>query len=244
MTEVPSPEPEPTDRSPTTDRPARAERPLQQAAGRAAALITRFLTEFDAQPLQEALSPLTQRLDRFGLTPEPDGVAVETTLLFSDLVGFSTWVLEAGDDRALELLRDFGAAADPLIGVYRGRLVKRLGSGHMAAFRRPRDGLGAALAMLARTAALDMGTGHPALSIGLHLGMPQRVGRDYLGTDVNIAARLAEAAGPGEIFASGQLIGSVGSDMLAGLVIDRRRNFRAKGTPPGLEVFVVTNPSI
>ena len=226
------------------DRSERPDRPLQQAAGRAAGLITRFLTEFDPQPLQDALSPLTQRLDRFGLGPELDGVAVETTLLFSDLVGFPAWVLEAGDDRALELLREFGAAADPLIGVYRGRLVKRLGSGHMAAFRRPRDGLGAALAMLERTARLDMGTGRPALSIGLHLGMPQRVGRDYLGTDVNIAARLAEAAGPGEILASGQLIGSVGSDMLAGLVIERRRDFRAKGAPPGLEVYAVRNPII
>ncbi len=219
----------------------RPERPLQQAAGRAAGLITRFLTEFDPQPLQEALSPLTQRL---GLAPELDGVAVETTLLFSDLVGFSSWVLEAGDDRALELLRAFGVAADPLIGVYRGRLVKRLGSGHMAAFRRPRDGLGAALAMLERTAELDMGTGRPALSIGLHLGTPQRVGRDYLGTDVNIAARLAEAAGPGEILASGALIGSVGSDMLAGLLVQRRRDFRAKGTPPGLEVYAISNPLI
>ncbi len=225
-------------------RPDRPERPLQQAAGRAAGLIARFLTEFDPQPLQDALTPLTARLERLGLTPELDGVAVETTLLFSDLVGFSSWVLEAGDDRALELLREFGAIAEPLIPVYRGRLVKRLGSGHMAAFRRPRDGLGAALAMLERTARLDMGTGHPALRIGLHLGMPHRVGRDYLGTDVNIAARLAEVAGPGEILASGQLIGSVGSDMLAGLVIQRKRGFRAKGAPPDLEVYSVTNPFI
>jgi adenylate cyclase len=219
----------------------RSDRPLQQAAGRAAGLISRFLTEFDPQPLQEALSPLTQRL---GLAPELDGVAVETTLLFSDLHGFASWVLEAGDDRALELLRSFGAAVDPLIGVYRGRLVKRLGSGHMAAFRRPRDGLGAALAMLARSAALEPDTDRPALRIGLHVGTPQRVGRDYLGRDVNIAARLVEAAKPGEILASGQLIGSVGSDMLAGLVVQRRRDFRAKGTPADLEVYAVTNPLI
>jgi class 3 adenylate cyclase len=229
------------DRLQRTDRP---ERPLQQAAGRAAGLISRFLTEFDSAPLQDALVPLTARLERLGLTPELDGVAVETTLLFSDLVGFSSWVLEAGDDLALELLTEFGRAAEPLIAAYRGRLVKRLGSGHMAAFRRPRDGLSAALAMLERTVELDMGTGQPALGIGLHVGMPQRVGRDYLGTDVNIAARLAEAAGPGQILVSGQLIGSVGSDMLAGLVIQPRRDFRAKGTPPDLKVYEVTNPLI
>jgi class 3 adenylate cyclase len=232
------------ERAEPPERSERSERSFQGAASRATGLIARFLSEFDPQPLQDALTPLTARLERLGLTPELDGVAVETTLLFSDLVGFSSWVLEAGDDRALELLRQFGTAAEPLIPAYRGRLVKRLGSGHMAAFRRPRDGLGAALAMLERTARLDMGTGRPALRIGLHLGMPQRVGRDYLGTDVNVAARLAEAAGPGEILASGQLIGSVGSDMLAGLVVQRRRGFRAKGAPPDLEVYAVTNPLI
>ena len=218
---------------------ASEDRPLQQAAGRAAGLISRFLTEFDAAPLTEALSPLTQRL---GLGVEPDGVAVETTLLFSDLAGFSSWVLEAGDDQALELLRQLGVSAEPLISAHRGRLVKRLGSGHMAAFRRPRDGLAAALAMLERTARIDVGDPRPELRIGLHLGMPQRIRGDYFGTDVNIAARLVEAARPGEILASGQLLGGVGSDMLAGLLIQRRRGFRAKGTPPDLEVYAVSNP--
>jgi adenylate cyclase len=222
------------------DRPERSER-LQQAAGRAAGLISRFLTEFDAQPLTGALTPLTQRL---GLTPELDGVAVETTLLFSELSGFSSWVLEAGDDRALELLRQLGSATEPLIPGYRGRLVKRLGSGHMVAFRRPRDGLAAALSMLERMSKFEPGVVRPRLKIGLHLGMPQRVGGDYFGTDVNIAARLADAAAPGEILASGQLLSGVGSDMLAGLVVQRRRGFRAKGVPPGLEVYVVTNPLI
>ncbi|HET9074742.1 MAG TPA: adenylate/guanylate cyclase domain-containing protein [Solirubrobacteraceae bacterium] len=220
---------------------AAEDRPLQQAAGRAAGLIARFLSERDTQPLAEALSPLTQRL---GLTPELEGVATETTLLFSDLDGFASWVLEAGDDRALELLRELGVRTEPLIADFRGRLVKRLGSGHMAAFRRPRDGLAAAVAMLERTTGLDMdGTG-PVLRIGLHLGMPQRVGRDYLGADVNIAARLAEAAAPGEILASRQLLASVGSDTLAGLLVRHRRGFRAKGVPADLEVYAVTNPLI
>jgi adenylate cyclase len=215
------------------------ERPLQQAAGRAAGVVTRFLAEFDSQPLSDALAPLTQRL---GLTPELNGVPVETTLLFSDLAGFSSWVVEAGDDRALELLSALGRSTEPLIGTFRGRLVKRLGSGHMVAFRRPRDGLNAALAMLEGASALDMDTGSTALRIGLHLGTPQRVGGDYLGTDVNVAARLAGAAAPGEILASGALIAGVGSDMLAGLVVARRRGFRAKGVPTEMEVYSVTNP--
>ena len=215
------------------------DRPRSSTAGRAASLIARFLSEFDAQPISDALSPLTARL---GLGAAPDGVPVETTLLFSDLAGFSSWVLEAGDDGALELLRRLGTVSEPAISSRRGRLVKRLGSGHMAAFRRPRDGLGAALAMLERYAQLEPVPDQPGLRVGLHLGTPQRVGDDYLGTDVNIAARLAEAARPGEVLASAPVIGSAGSDMLAGLMVRRLVSFRAKGTPPDLVVYSVTGP--
>ncbi|WP_249012399.1 adenylate/guanylate cyclase domain-containing protein [Conexibacter sp. DBS9H8] len=214
----------------------RSDGALAQAAGRAAGLVGRFLSELDGQPIAGALSPLAQRL---GLTPEVDGLAVETTLLFSDLAGFATWVLDAGDDRALELLRALGTVAEPLIGAHRGRLVKRLGSGHMAAFRRPRDGLAAALAMIDRTTPLATEPDHPRLRIGLHVGTPQRVDGDYFGRDVNITARLAEAAAPGQILVSGAVLGAVGSDMLAGLVIERRPRFRAKGTPADLDVFAV-----
>jgi adenylate cyclase len=219
------------------DRP---DRPLAQAAGAAAGaaagLIGRFLSEREGQPIAGALTPLAQRL---GLTPEVDGLAVETTLLFSDLAGFATWVLEAGDDRALALLRALGTVSEPLIGAHRGRLVKRLGSGHMAAFRRPRDGLSAALAMIERSHRIVGAPDDPRLRIGLHVGTPQRVDGDYLGRDVNIAARLAEAAAPGQILVSGAVLGAVGSDMLAGLVIERCPRFRAKGTPAGLDVFAV-----
>ncbi|MEA2313208.1 MAG: hypothetical protein QOE28_3176, partial [Solirubrobacteraceae bacterium] len=36
----------------------------------------------------------------------------EVTILFTDLVGFSDWVLEAGDDRAVEHLREVGEAVE------------------------------------------------------------------------------------------------------------------------------------
>ena len=40
-------------------------------------------------------------------------------ILFTDLVGFSDWALEAGDDAALELLRTVGRTVDPRSGIAR-----------------------------------------------------------------------------------------------------------------------------
>ena len=173
---------------------------------------------------------LSQRVGR-GAGP------VRTTILFTDLVGFSAWVLDVGDELALELLRKVAAVVEPAISAHRGRLVKRLGDGHMAVFGHPRAGIEAALEMQKGLAAVEVGGHHPKLRAGLHLGQPRQLGNDYLGTDVNIAARLSEAAGPGEVLISGALVPEVEDDQE--LEVKRRRWFRAKGAPRDLEVFSV-----
>ena len=63
------------------------------------------------------------------------GVGVEeVAILFTDLVGFSSWALEVGDELALELLREVASVVEPVIEAHQGRIVKRLGDGHMAVF--------------------------------------------------------------------------------------------------------------
>src|ERR1700735_1662404 len=51
---------------------------------------------------------------------------LEMALLFTDLVGFSSWALHAGDAAVLELLREVGAAVESVIVRHDGRIVKRL----------------------------------------------------------------------------------------------------------------------
>src|SRR3954471_263717 len=58
----------------------------------------------------------------------------EVAILFTDLVEFSAWALEAGDDAALELLRRVSACEDTAVTANGGQIVKRLGDGMMAAF--------------------------------------------------------------------------------------------------------------
>jgi class 3 adenylate cyclase len=54
--------------------------------------------------------------------------------------------------------------------------------------------------------------------------------------DVNVAARVAAAAGGGEVLVSGPALANVDTDRYT---VRRRRGFRAKGTPSDLEVYSV-----
>ena len=211
------------------------------ADDRPSSLIARYLAEGDAGATAtreaglaavQVWQALSQRVGRGAGT-------VDATVLFTDLVGFSSWVLGAGDELGLQLLRAVSAVVEPLITSYRGRLVKRLGDGHMAVFGDPLAGVEAALDMHERLTAVSVGGHTPQLRAGLHLGQPRQLGRDYLGTDVNIAARVSQAAGAGEVLVSGAVLEAIGEPERGALRVKRRRGFRAKGTPPGLEVFLV-----
>jgi adenylate cyclase len=66
------------------------------------------------------------------------------------------------------------------------------------------------------------------------------MGGDYLGVDVNAAARVAEAARGGEVLVSGPVLEGLKTD---GLEVKRRKWFRAKGAPQELAVFSVSRPA-
>lgn len=158
----------------------------------------------------------------------------EVAILFTDLVEFSAWTLEAGDERALELLRRVGLAAEPQITRRGGRIVKRLGDGLMAVFDDPCDAVDAALDIAAAVDGIEVDGHRPQLRAGVHLGHPRRLGADYFGVDVNVAARVAAAAGPNQI-----LVSEAARERLddAELRLRRRWRFRAKGAPKDLEVY-------
>jgi adenylate cyclase len=160
---------------------------------------------------------------------------VDVAILFTDLVGFSSWALEAGDRLAIELLREFTEAVEPPILDHRGEVVKRLGDGLMGAFWDASSAAEAAFAAHERIAAIEVGGYRPELRTGIHLGRPRKLGGDYFGVDVNIAARLADAAKPGEVLVSDPTFEAIDPD----LVTAKNRRFRAKGAPSELGAQVI-----
>lgn len=171
-------------------------------------------------------------LERFGAG---DGER-EVTLVFTDLVEFSRWSLEAGDDETSRALRRVSAAWEKPVTDRSGTVVKRLGDGMMAAFADPRAALDAVVDARARLAEVEVDGWTPQMRAGLHLGRPRRVGGDFLGVAVNTAARLGDAGKAGEILVSGDLLSRLDEGSLQ---IRRRRGLKLKGAPDDLTVFSV-----
>ena len=160
----------------------------------------------------------------------------ELAILFTDLVEFSAWALEAGDEASLGLLREVGRAEDAAVADHGGRVVKRLGDGLMAVFNEPHEAVAAACEVRAEVAEIEQDGYNPRLRAGVHVGRPRKIGGDYLGVDVNIAARVADAAGPDQV-----LISDAACERLdeSKFTWKRQRRFRAKGAPKELEVYSV-----
>jgi class 3 adenylate cyclase len=160
----------------------------------------------------------------------------DVVLLFTDLVEFSSWALEAGDQTALELLREVAAVDSEAVHAHGGDIVKRLGDGLMAAFKRVDDAVEAAFAIREGLTRISVDGHTPEVRAGVHIGRPRKVKGDYLGVDVNIAARVADAAKAGQVLVSGPALEQLDRDRYK---VVKQRWFRAKGAPKDLDVFIV-----
>jgi adenylate cyclase len=164
---------------------------------------------------------------------------LEVALLFTDLVGFSSWALGAGDAAVLELLRDVGSAVEVVITSHEGRIVKRLGDGLMATFLSPEAAVDAALDAQDAIRDIEVDGYAPRMRAGVHWGRPRKLGGDYLGVDVNVAARVAAAAKADQVLISDALLARIDRD---GVRTGRAKRLRADGAPSDLRVIRVTRP--
>jgi len=213
---------------------------LSTARGRPSDLAAQQLVDLRGEThgvLGELGLTALQAWQRLAESQERGRGKADVAILFTDLVGFSSWALEAGDEPALRLLRKMAEAIEPPIVERQGEVVKRLGDGLMAAFWDAQSGAEAALAAHERIAQVAVDGYRPQLRTGIHLGRPRKVGGDYLGVDVNIAARLCEEANPGEILVSDRALLKLDPNLVTG----RHRRFRAKGAPKDLAVYSLTH---
>ena len=162
--------------------------------------------------------------------------SVDVAILFTDLVGFSDWALEAGDEAALEVLRQVGDAEQKAISANKGAVVKRLGDGAMAVFGDPEQAVTAALNSQRAISKIKVEGYRPEQRAGVHKGTPRKVKGDFLGVDVNIAARVGDSAKGGEVLISEPVrAGLDGRRFKFGVA----RDLDAPGAPPDLTVCPV-----
>nr|WP_234818066.1 adenylate/guanylate cyclase domain-containing protein [Mycolicibacterium sphagni] len=167
----------------------------------------------------------------------------EVTLVFTDLVGFSSWSLAAGDDATLRLLRRVAQVVEPPLLDAGGHIVKRMGDGIMAVFADPLTAVRATMAARDAVRTVDIDGYTPRMRAGVHTGRPQRIGADWLGVDVNITARVMDRATRGGLIVSEKTLELIEPDELESLGVTikriRRQVFapRATGVPTDLVMY-------
>lgn len=162
---------------------------------------------------------------------------LQMALLFTDLVGFSSWALNAGDAAVLELLREVGTAVEAVIVNHDGRIVKRLGDGLMATFLSAEEAVEAALDGQDAVRGIQVDGYMPRMRAGVHWGQPRKLGGDYLGVDVNVAARVTAAAKAGQVLVSDALLERIDDRVFQA---GRTKRLRADGAPAGLRVAEIS----
>lgn len=132
-------------------------------------------------------------------------VQQDTVVLLVDLVE-SVRLMRQHEASAVRRWTDFvQLATGQILPRYRGGLVKSLGDGLMARFESVPDAVNAAADMHRSIAVQNTGRPedqHFQLRAGINASTAWSDGIDFYGTGINLAARLATLAGPGETIAS------------------------------------------
>ena len=179
----------------------------------------------------ETLLPEVERFVSTLGAEEPDTVL--TTVLFTDIVGSTAKLAELGDAGWRELVERHHALVRQQLSRFRGEEVDTAGDGFFARFDGPIRAVRCAQAIGGSLRELGLD-----IRAGLHTGECELVDGKIAGLAVNIGARVAALAGPGEV-----LVSSTVKDLVAGsdLGFDDRGVAELKGIPGEWRLFAVTS---
>jgi class 3 adenylate cyclase len=153
------------------------------------------------------------------------------TVLFTDIVSSTETAARLGDRHWRDLLEHHDAIVRRQLAIHRGREVKTMGDGFLAAFDGPARAIRCAGAIGEAMHEIEL-----EVRAGIHTGEVELIGDDVGGMAVNIGARIGALAGPGEVLVSStvrELV--VGS----GLEFSERGTHTLKGAPDHWRLFAV-----
>ncbi|HYF24691.1 MAG TPA: adenylate/guanylate cyclase domain-containing protein [Baekduia sp.] len=187
----------------------------------------------DLYALADPDSPVCEQTELF-LTGRSGSLLADrvlATVLFTDIVGSTDHATRLGDRSWRDLLDRHNAVVRTELERWRGREVKTLGDGFMAAFDGPARAVRAARAIIDACDGLGV-----QVRAGVHTGECELVGDDLAGVAVHVAARIAALATAGEVLVSGTVKERVvGSE----LRFADRGEHRLRGVPEPWRVHAV-----
>lgn len=167
----------------------------------------------------------------YGRTRDAAAERKLVTILFTDLVESTQLAARLGDAGWRDLMGDYLTTVGRALERHHGRQIQMTGDGVLASFESPAHAVHCALDLAA--SATELGLRQRA---GLHTGEVDFAGDDVRGIAVHLAARVAAAAGAGEVLVSattnGLLFGS-------GFNSVSRGSHELKGIDQPVELFAV-----
>jgi class 3 adenylate cyclase len=158
-----------------------------------------------------------------GTRPTGRAERVLAGVLFTDLVASTEHARKFGDRRWRRLLDEYERRCAEQIERFRGRLVRYTGDGVLATFGSASDAVGCATALVPVVGRLGVD-----IHSGIHVGDIERRGDDIGGTTVNVAARVMESAGRGEVLVT---INARDAAVGSGLRFSEAGAYQLKGFP-------------
>jgi adenylate cyclase len=126
-------------------------------------------------------------------------------ICFVDLTGYTELTEEQGDATAARLASQLSELVDDVALRHGGRPIRWLGDGGMFLFPAAAAAVAAALEMTEEAPA----AGLPMTHIGIHAGPVIYQDGDVYGRTVNVASRIADLAGPGEVLTTAETVREV-----------------------------------
>jgi adenylate cyclase len=123
-------------------------------------------------------------------------------ICFLDITGYTRLTQEMGDDAAAELAATDARLVQRSSAQHGGKTIKWLGDGVMFYFAHPGPGVRAALQMAEAIPA----AGLPPVHVGMSCGPVLFQEGDYFGQTVNLSARIADYARPGEVLVTRSVV--------------------------------------
>jgi adenylate cyclase len=172
-----------------------------------------------------------------GAPPEIPG-ELRVTTMFIDLASFTTLTSTMGDEAAAQVLDRFSDLVRKAALRHEGKLVKQIGDAFMLVFDDPARAIANGLEVR-ETAAAE--PDFPAVRIGAHIGDVLYREGDYVGTNVNIAARVAALAHRDQFVVTDELRAAAGSSVAARYAALGPQLL--KGVPDKRQLYDVRRPS-
>ena len=166
----------------------------------------------------------------------PTTQVVQGTVVFTDIVGFTEFTALRGDEGALELLSIQERLVRETLPSG-ARIVKELGDGLLLWFGDACEAVETSLRLQERFEHESMSSDLPLwVRCGMHSGQQTRRGEDLVGHDVNVAARIVDVAGPGEVLLSDATLQRV-DGKLTGVSFEELGPVVMKGIPQPVRLY-------